>query len=355
MVWRSGARSSARSLQAANRVVSQYVSLPSAVQTEAAPAYPVRYEVQAAGRQSRLRVGFRLVLALPQLIALQICLYLIYLLTAVAWLIGIFSGRYDRGLASLPQTFLDWYARVLTYVSLLRDEYPPFGGGPYPIAFDAPLQERQSRKSIFFRAILILPHLLIFSFVLSLVWAASVTLAWFALLISGRYPEGLRRLVIGLNRWLLRIFAYALLLRGDYPPFSLGLNEAAPAVLPAYAYAPEDVSYPPAVPSWPPREAEQPEAAPVAETLVGGAYFAPRPAARLTVTSPETLPGWPEPRQTATVQPEEAAWHDAKAEHAITELQEAKSEASRNSDADTATSPNTSAGFFRPRREPPPS
>jgi hypothetical protein len=255
----------------------------------------------------------------------------------------------------LPQTCLGWYARVLTYLALLRDEYPPFGGGTYPIAFDAPLQERQSRTSIFFRAILLLPHLLIFSFVLSLVWAASVTLAWFALLISGRYPEGLRRLVVGLNRWLLRIFAYALLLRGDYPPFSLGLNEASPAVLHTFAYAPEDVPYPPAAPSWPPREAEQADAAPVAETLVGGAYFAPRPAARPVAAARETLPGWPEPRQTAAVQPEEAAWHDAKAEPAVAAVREAQSEASRQSATDTSASPNTSAGFFRPRREPPPS
>jgi hypothetical protein len=234
----------------------------------------------------------------------------------------------------------------------LRDEYPPFGGGPYPIAFDAPLQERQSRKSYFFRAILILTHLLIFSFVLSLVWAASVTLAWFALLVSGRYPEGLRRLVIGLNRWLLRIFAYALLLRGDYPPFSLGLDEAVGDAIPAFAESPADPSYPPAGQVWTTGEPQPVVSALAEDTLVGGAYFAPRRAARPAAAFPETLPGWPANDPSLTEQPAHPVWAGAKADLAA---DDAAPGSPSNYDPDPVAPQNTSAGFFRPRREPPPS
>lgn len=54
-------------------------------------------------------------------------------------------------------------------------------------------------------------------------------------MLSGQYPEGIWRLEVGLNRWILRVAAYGLLLRDDYPPFTLGLWE--PATLEARGVA----------------------------------------------------------------------------------------------------------------------
>lgn len=349
MGWLSGDRWSARSRRAASAVAALYAPARPAFARLTAPPYPVIYAVEPAGRQSRLCVAFRLLLAIPHLIALQICLYLIYLLTAVAWLIGVFSGRYDRGLASLPRGCLAWYARVLTYVSLLRDEYPPFGDRAYPIRFEAPLQERQGRATIFFRAILILPHVVIFYFVLSLVWVASVTLAWFALLISGRYPEGLRRLVVGLNRWLLRLFAYALLLRGDYPPFSLGLDEAPtgppfggdgiPRYLPEYGTEP----------LWSPQQPLVASDTPRADTLLAGGFQSPQQTTTIPTVWPETLPARPvaEPARTSETTPD--PWPPF--EHGP----DGEPRALTPDERQPATAPDSSARFFRPRREPPPS
>jgi hypothetical protein len=45
--------------------------------------------------------------------------------------------------------------------------------------------------------------------------------AFFAVLFTGTYPEGMRTYLIGVNRWTLRVVAYAGLLRDEYPPFSL--------------------------------------------------------------------------------------------------------------------------------------
>jgi len=48
-----------------------------------------------------------------------------------------------------------------------------------------------------------------------------VAIAWFAILLTGRYPKGLFDFVVGVGRWALRVQAYALLLVTDrYPPFS---------------------------------------------------------------------------------------------------------------------------------------
>jgi Domain of unknown function (DUF4389) len=49
-----------------------------------------------------------------------------------------------------------------------------------------------------------------------------VIVAWFAILFTGRYPQGIHDFVVGVLRWALRVAAYAFLLVTDrYPPFSL--------------------------------------------------------------------------------------------------------------------------------------
>lgn len=194
----------------------------------ARPPYPVRYNVPVPRRRNRVTIAFRLVLALPHIASLYVVYLLIYPITAAAWLILLFSGTYEPGLAALPRLGLRWYARLAAYLYLLRDEYPPWGERPYPIEFELPVQTRQSRAGVFFRGLLVLPHLVAL-YALQMVRLACAILAWFALLIGGEFPEGLRRLVVGINRWEIRVLAYLLLLRGDYPPFRLNLELASAA------------------------------------------------------------------------------------------------------------------------------
>ncbi len=74
---------------------------------------------------------------------------------------------------------------------------------------------------------LAIPHWIVLAFL----WigvAVCVIIAWFAILFTGRYPLSLFDVVVGVNRWTLRVEAYALLLITDqYPPFSSGLARAA--------------------------------------------------------------------------------------------------------------------------------
>jgi hypothetical protein len=46
-------------------------------------------------------------------------------------------------------------------------------------------------------------------------------IAFFAVLFTGHWPDGLRTFVLGVMRWGTRVNAYFYLLTDEYPPFSL--------------------------------------------------------------------------------------------------------------------------------------
>jgi hypothetical protein len=86
----------------------------------------------------------------------------------------------------------------------------------YPVTFEADYAERRSRLTTFFRLILIIPLSIVLAFY-GIVAEIAILIAWFAIVITGRYPKGLYEFVAGFNRALARITAYALLLTDQYP------------------------------------------------------------------------------------------------------------------------------------------
>jgi hypothetical protein len=69
--------------------------------------------------------------------------------------------------------------------------------------------------------LLAIPHVIVLM-VLSIIAVFAIIVAWFAILVTGRYPRGLFDYVVGVARWALRVEAYAVLLVTDrYPPFSM--------------------------------------------------------------------------------------------------------------------------------------
>jgi hypothetical protein len=100
----------------------------------------------------------------------------------------------------------------------------------YPVAYDADYVEQRSRLSTFFRLILAIPW-----FVVSIFWGLVATVcafvAWFAIVFTGRYPEGLYKGVSMGLRFGTRMNGFALLMTDAYPPFGGDENPEYPVRL----------------------------------------------------------------------------------------------------------------------------
>jgi hypothetical protein len=142
-------------------------------------------------------------------------------IAVLAWFAIVFGFAFPPGLWNLSAFYMRWRVRAMAYATLLRDEYPPFGDGDYPAAVQlAPPPEPRDRITVAFRLLLAIPHLVLLFF-LSIAWAVCTIIAWFAILFSGRHPRALHDFGVAVLRWNTRVEIYLLLLRDEYPPFSL--------------------------------------------------------------------------------------------------------------------------------------
>jgi hypothetical protein len=139
----------------------------------------------------------------------------------VSWFVLVLTARHPGALWRFGAWYLRWRVRAMAYVTLLRDDYPPFGDGDYPVALDvARPTEPRDRVTVGLRLLLVMPHLIALM-VLSLIWAFTTAVAWVVILFTGRYPETLYGFALGVLAWNMRVEAYLLLLRDEYPPFDL--------------------------------------------------------------------------------------------------------------------------------------
>lgn len=186
------------------------------------PPHPVQFDVQYPQRLSRGLIFVKWLLAFPQYIVVYLLFLVAELLAVLAWFAVLLTGRYPKSFFEFGAGALRWQAQVLSYVFLLRDEYPPFSWEPgsYPLLLEIPLAERQSRFRLFIRLFAIIPNQIALQFVM--IGALFTTfIAWWAILFTGRYPRGLFRFAVGVLRWQERVYAYLFLLRDEYPPYSL--------------------------------------------------------------------------------------------------------------------------------------
>ena len=196
--------------------------------TPASPAapsdYPVRFDVEYPERLSRWKIFVKWLLAIPHFIIVSLLIAVAGVLEFIAFFAVLFTKKWPRGLFDFTVQIYRWAANVYAYAPLLlRDEYPPFSGdaGQYPVTLEIEYAENLSRWMIFVKWLLAIPHYIVLLF-LGLAASVVVSIAFFAILFTGRYPRGMFDFVVGTARWWVRVNAYAHWLMTDrYPPFSL--------------------------------------------------------------------------------------------------------------------------------------
>jgi hypothetical protein len=170
--------------------------------------------------RNRLTVFFRLILAIPLVIWLTLWSLAVSFAVLAAWVVGLIAGRVPDALHSFMAAYTRYYTHVTAYIWITSDPYPGFTGVPgYPVDLEIAPPTSQSRLTILFRLILVIPAAIVMS-VLQQVGGIVAILAWFYALFTGQANKGMRDLQAYCLRYQAQTHAYFLLLTQRYPSFS---------------------------------------------------------------------------------------------------------------------------------------
>jgi hypothetical protein len=228
-------------------------------------AYPARADAVLDRPLSRWLWLVKWLLAIPHYICLAFLFAAFFVLSVVAFFSILFTGRYPRAIFDFNVGVLRWAWRVAYYGSsgFGTDRYPPFTLADvpdYPAHFDVDYPQRLSRGLVLVKWwLLAIPHYIVVGILVGGgAWASSTDrsgdwqwswgsgglvgilalVAAVVLLVRGRYPEPLFDVILGLDRWVLRVAAYAGLMTDEYPPFRLDLGGSDPGTLARSGEAP---------------------------------------------------------------------------------------------------------------------
>jgi Domain of unknown function (DUF4389) len=215
--------------------------------------YPLHLEGDLHTDLSRWRWLVKWVLVIPHVVVLAFLWFAFIVLWVVALVAILFTGRYPRAIFDFNVGVLRWSWRVgfYSYSALGTDRYPPFTLADvpdYPARLEVEYPQSLSRGLALVKWwLLALPQYIIVAVFAGGAWAGFnassdnsmwssgggligllVCVAGIVLLFTGRYPRAIFDFVMGMNRWVFRVAAYAALMTDTYPPFRLDMGDHEP-------------------------------------------------------------------------------------------------------------------------------
>ena len=189
--------------------------------------YPVTVDLNAPLEVARWRPLVHWLLAVPHIFVSYFLNLLRGILQVLSFFTILFTKKIPRSFFDLMVMTMRYQWRVSSYMMFMREAYPPFefepaaeDDGHDPAVFAVEYDEELNRFLPLVKWFLAIPHylvLVVYGIGLFFVWF----LSFFAVLFTGKYPEGMRRYAVGVSRYGNRVFCYVGFLRDEYPPFSL--------------------------------------------------------------------------------------------------------------------------------------
>ncbi len=182
--------------------------------------YPARLDIDYPQSLGRVSTLLRPLYAIPILFLLY---FMPQTLVVPALLMLVIRRKYPRWWFDFNLEMTRLLNRVNAYLLLMTDQYPSTDEEQsVKLDLDYPDAEQLNRWLPLIKWLLALPHLAVV-IVLGVVQMVALLIAWLAIIFTGRYPQPLFTYVLNVERWVLRVEAYAFLLITDrYPPFRLG-------------------------------------------------------------------------------------------------------------------------------------
>jgi hypothetical protein len=186
----------------------------------AADDYPARLDIEYPQSLDRISTLLRPILAVPIVILVS---FIPPMLCMPVAMMLVFRRKYPRWWFDFNLEMARLRNRVNAYLNLMTDEYPSTDDEQsVRLDLDYPVAAQLNRWLPLVKWLLVLPHFIIVN-LLGVLQVIAVLIAWLAILFTGSYPRPLFTFMLNVERWILRVEAYAFLLITDrYPPFRLG-------------------------------------------------------------------------------------------------------------------------------------
>jgi hypothetical protein len=193
----------------------------------ASAEYPVKLNLDAPLTVARWRPIVNFILAIPQLVVAAALRYLRQVLQLISFFTVLFTKKIPRQIFDLIVMSYRYEWRVDSFAFWMREGYPPFSfnmtsddDGIDPASLSILYPTELNRWLPLVKWFLAIPHYVVLLFIyLAAIFTVIVSI--FAVLITGRYPQGMRDFLVGTSRWSTRVKAYVAFLTDEYPPFSL--------------------------------------------------------------------------------------------------------------------------------------